>query len=236
MPCWRWASRRTRLQAYRTGLAISARLAKADPDNADGQRCLTLFYEDIGDALQALGDRPAALQSLRDSLEIKERLAKLDPDNLVWQGDLFRSYQKLGSLLVAMDRPLEALEYLASSLDIGERLVDESNPRRVAQHGLGAGPAGATCGCCKRRPTRQSQATAARSASRSDSSRLILRIPSGGSTSSPSNRDLALQGDEPARRSALVAASLGKLKAETALTDEQEQWLQEAQQKLAAVQ
>ena len=46
------------LKAYRDSLAISERLAKADPGNAGWQRDLSVAYEKVGDVLKAPG-KPA---------------------------------------------------------------------------------------------------------------------------------------------------------------------------------
>ena len=76
------------LKSFRDGLAISERLAKADPNNAGWQRDLSVSYNKIGDVLVAQGNLPEALKSFRDGLAITERLAKADPNNAGWQRDL----------------------------------------------------------------------------------------------------------------------------------------------------
>jgi phage terminase large subunit-like protein len=48
-------------------LAIADRLAKADPNNAEWQRDLSISYNKVGDVLVAQGDLTDALKSYRDS-------------------------------------------------------------------------------------------------------------------------------------------------------------------------
>jgi hypothetical protein len=58
------------LQSYRDGLAIRARLAKADPGNAGWQRDLFISDNNIGNVLVTQGNLPEALQYYRDGLAI----------------------------------------------------------------------------------------------------------------------------------------------------------------------
>ena len=57
------------LKSFRDGLAITDRLAKADPGNAGWQRDLSVSYNKIGDVLVAQGNLPEALKSYRDGLD-----------------------------------------------------------------------------------------------------------------------------------------------------------------------
>ena len=56
------------LQSYSQELAITDRLAKADPSNAGGQRDLATSYAKIGEAQVAQGNLAAALQSMATAL------------------------------------------------------------------------------------------------------------------------------------------------------------------------
>jgi hypothetical protein len=87
--------------AFRDGLAIADRLAKADAGNAGWQRDLSVSYNKIGDVLKDQGNLPEALKSVRDGLAIADRLAKADAGNAGWQRDLSVSYNKIGDVLVA---------------------------------------------------------------------------------------------------------------------------------------
>jgi tetratricopeptide (TPR) repeat protein len=82
------------LASYQAALAISERLAKADPGNAGWQRDLSVSHNKIGDVQQAQGDLAAALASYQAVLAISERLAKADPGNAEWQRDLAVSYRR----------------------------------------------------------------------------------------------------------------------------------------------
>ena len=86
------------LKAFRAGLAIADRLAKADPGNAGWQRDLSVSYERIGDVLVDQGNLPEALKAFRAGLAIADRLAKADPGNAGWQRDLIVSYVKLAGI------------------------------------------------------------------------------------------------------------------------------------------
>ena len=111
------------LKSFRDGLAISERLATADPGNAGWQRDLSVSYARIGDVLVAQGNLADALKSFRDGLAISERLAKADPGNAGWQRDLSVSYNKIGDVLVAQGNLADALKSFRDSLAISERLA-----------------------------------------------------------------------------------------------------------------
>ena len=49
------------------------------------------------------------------------------------------------------------------------------------------------------------------------------------------NRDLAINGDDPARRFAFIVSALRKLQTLTTLTDEQKGWLAEAEKQVASL-
>ena len=68
------------LASYREDLAITSRLAAADPSNASWQRDLSVSYNKVGDALVAQGKLDEALASYREGLAIRARLAKSDPE------------------------------------------------------------------------------------------------------------------------------------------------------------
>ena len=83
------------LAAYRASLTIRERLAQHDPENAEGQRDLSISHNKIGDMLRAQGEGAAALAAYQASLAIRERLAQHDPENAEWQTDVVISYWKL---------------------------------------------------------------------------------------------------------------------------------------------
>ncbi len=83
------------LGAYRESLAVSQRLAAADPSNAGWQRDLSVSQEKLGDVLRAQGDLAGALGAYRESLAVSQRLAAADPSNAGWQRDLSVSYWRM---------------------------------------------------------------------------------------------------------------------------------------------
>jgi tetratricopeptide (TPR) repeat protein len=117
------------LQAYRQGLAIAERLAKADPSNTRWLRDLSASYNRVGNVLRAQGNLAEALQAYRDGLDAAERLTKADPSNTLWQHDLAVSYDKVGSVLLAQGKVAEALQSYGENLAILKRLAkaDPSN-------------------------------------------------------------------------------------------------------------
>src|SRR5262249_15685855 len=103
--------------------AIRMRLAKADPNNADWQRNLSLDYIKVGDALAAQDNFSEALKSYRDSLAIKQRLAKVDPNNARWQHDLSNSYNRVAKALMAQGNLTDAGKFFSHGLDIAKWLT-----------------------------------------------------------------------------------------------------------------
>ena len=116
-------------KAYEQGLAISERLAKADPSNSGWQRDLSVSYDRLGDVETAAGKLDAARQAYEQGLAISERLAKADPSNSGWQRDLSVSYDRLGDVETAAGKLDAARQAYEQSLAISERLAkaDPSN-------------------------------------------------------------------------------------------------------------
>ena len=79
--CWWPRASSSALKAFRDGLAIAERLAKADPQNAGWQRDLSVSYDKVGDVLVAQGQLEGALKAFRDGLAIRDGSAKADPAN-----------------------------------------------------------------------------------------------------------------------------------------------------------
>ena len=86
------------LASYQACLAISERLAKADPNNAGWQRDLSVSHDKIGDVLEAQGNLKAALETYRNSLTISKALVAKDGSNKQWQGVLDYGIGQIGSL------------------------------------------------------------------------------------------------------------------------------------------
>jgi tetratricopeptide (TPR) repeat protein len=127
---------RTALDSYRAALAIAARLAAADPGNADWQRDVAASHSRIGDALVAQGNLPAALESYRAALAFSERLATADSGNAGSQRDLSISQSKIGDVLVAQGNLAAALDSYEASLAISERLAKAAPGNAGSQRDL----------------------------------------------------------------------------------------------------
>ena len=83
------------LKSYQDSLAISERLAKADPSNAGWQRDLSVSYDKIGDVLVAQGNLAEALKAYRDSLAIATAWPRPTPamptGSAIWQSAIASS-------------------------------------------------------------------------------------------------------------------------------------------------
>ncbi len=117
------------MKSYQGSLAISNRLAKADPNNAGWQRELSVSYNDVGGVQVKQGNLAEALKSYQAGLAIAESLAKADPKNAGWQSDLAYSHQLVGNTLIAQGSAQEGIKSLQDGLAHRERLAkaDPSN-------------------------------------------------------------------------------------------------------------
>jgi tetratricopeptide (TPR) repeat protein len=132
------------LAAYRAAEELAERLAKADADNTQWRRDLSVSHDRIGDVLVAQGKLAEALAAFQASLATAERLAKTDADNTQWQRDLSVSQEKIGDVLMAQGTLAGALAAYEASLAIRERLAkaDADNTQRqsdlsVSHHRIG---------------------------------------------------------------------------------------------------
>jgi tetratricopeptide (TPR) repeat protein len=107
-------------------LKISAKLAAADPSNAQWQRDLSLSWERIGTVRQAQGDLTGAAQAYDDARTITAKLAAADPSNAQWQRDLAVSWSQLGEVRQAQGDLAGALKNYEESLAIRQRLLDQA--------------------------------------------------------------------------------------------------------------
>jgi hypothetical protein len=76
------------LQAYREGLAITERLAKADPGNAAWQRDLAVSYSRFALVHLKRGEVAEASVEFGKGREIMTRLVAVAPSNSQWRKDL----------------------------------------------------------------------------------------------------------------------------------------------------
>ena len=112
------------LAAYRAVAEEAERLAKADPDNTEWQRDLSVSHNRIGNVFVAQGKLADALAAFQASLSIRERLAEADADNTQWQRDLCVSHFKIGGVFVDRGRLADALTAFQASRAIAERLAE----------------------------------------------------------------------------------------------------------------
>jgi tetratricopeptide (TPR) repeat protein len=195
------------LKAYRDGLAIAERLAAADRSNTRWQADLAISYERVGEVLVAQGKLDEALKAYRDGLAIRERLAAADRSNTLWQRDLSISYDRVGNVLVAQGKLDEALKAYRDGLAIRERLAaaDRSNTLWQRDLAVSYGKIGDVM-------TREGQTGRALA-----SYRKALEMMEPLAAADPTNilwqadiieynRDLAINGDDPARRFAFILA------------------------------
>ena len=93
------------LKAYRDGLAIRDRLARADPGNAGWQRDLSVSYSKIGAIFRKTGDRTNAMKALEQGQTIMVRLTQASPDNARWKQDLIWFDKEIAELGRSTARP-----------------------------------------------------------------------------------------------------------------------------------
>jgi tetratricopeptide (TPR) repeat protein len=140
------------LDAYQKGAVTVESRLRADQNDFDALRDLSVSYDRIGDVLRAQGDLNAALDSFQRGLKIRETLAARDPANTEWQRDLSVSCNKIGDALRDQGDLNAALNSFQRGLKIRETLAarDSANSQwqtdvamscaRLAQleHGLDA--------------------------------------------------------------------------------------------------
>ncbi len=111
------------MERYQALLALYQRRVEAEPDRADFQRDLSVFYERMGGLHRALGQGEKAQEAYRSRLEIMKRLAAAEPDRADFQRELSVSYNKMGDLYVGLGQGEQAREAFESSLTIRQRLA-----------------------------------------------------------------------------------------------------------------
>jgi Flp pilus assembly protein TadD len=122
--------------AFAEDLAISRRLAKQDPSNADWQRELAVAWSRIGDIEQARGKLGEAQAAFAEYLAISRWLAEQDPSNASWQRELAVAYSRIGGIEQARGKLGEAQAAFAEYLAISRRLVEQDPGNASRQRGL----------------------------------------------------------------------------------------------------
>ncbi len=119
----------------RKGLAISLRVAAADPANPDNRQILAAQYVNLGSSLMLRGNYEEGLDNQRKGAAITEGLVKEFNTNLIYQRELAVQYGNIGRTLLLMDDKAGAMEKFTQSKQLLESVVaaDPSNPdfRRV---------------------------------------------------------------------------------------------------------
>ena len=122
------------LERYKLLLEAIERRAQAEPDRADYQGDLSVFYERMGDLYRALGQGEEARDAYLKALAIAERLVQAEPDRADYQGDLSVSYNKMGDLYRDLGQGEEARDAYLKALTIAERLA-RAEPDRADYQG-----------------------------------------------------------------------------------------------------
>jgi serine/threonine protein kinase len=98
-------------------------LVKADPNDAQAKRDLSVSYNRLGDVHLQLGATDKALESYRKDLELSEALAKADPNDAQAKRDLSISYDRLGNVHLQLGATDKALESYRKGLELREALA-----------------------------------------------------------------------------------------------------------------
>jgi len=224
---------REALQSYQKALDIAERLAKLDASNATWQRDLLVSNQKIGDVLLKQDKPREALQSYQKALDIAERLAQPDEGNSEAQRDLSLSNQRIGDVLLKQDKPREALQSYQKALDIAERLAKSNADNAEWRRDLSVSYS--KLGDTFTKQGKHKQALEYYHRGLATMERLAATDPSNllwQDDIVEYNYDLAINGEEPDRRFAFVAAQWNKRKTEHELTAEQTEWLAKSEAKL----
>jgi serine/threonine protein kinase/tetratricopeptide (TPR) repeat protein len=104
------------LANYRKALALANTLVETHPDDAQGQRLLSMCHERLGDIHMEHGQSQEALPSFQRFLELTQKLAQAAPNDARAQRDLSVSHMKMASALADLGRRPEALANYQSCL------------------------------------------------------------------------------------------------------------------------
>jgi tetratricopeptide (TPR) repeat protein len=111
------------VRLYTRSLAILEALAKADPNNAEAKRDLSVSYEKFGDVHLQLGATVKALGAYEKGLELSATLAKAHPNDPVAKRDLYVWYNKLGDVHLKLGATDKALQRYRNGLELSEALA-----------------------------------------------------------------------------------------------------------------
>jgi|GEM_PF-3722151 len=92
------ANKRGALDYFRKAFDVFKTIAEAEPNDSEAQRDYSVGYNQLGDALAALGNREEAIAQYERAIEIRRALSASQPGDIQTQRDLIVSLFKLGSL------------------------------------------------------------------------------------------------------------------------------------------
>ena len=118
------------MKAYESALAISQKLAAANPTVSEFQLEVAASHGNLGKMQNASGRLTEAMQSHQAARGIFERLANANPEVTGFQSELASCHTNIGNALMNAGKPAEALAAYESSLALERKLV-ESNPTEI---------------------------------------------------------------------------------------------------------
>ena len=120
-------------------MAISRRLAAADPSNADAQIDVVLGLNRVGDVLEQKGDLRSARARFEESLQIGQAVAAANPTVIEAQRAASISLERLAGVLAQAGDPRAALGRFEEYLTIVRRLAAADPASAMAQRDVSVG-------------------------------------------------------------------------------------------------
>ena len=117
--------------AWGKALAITQKLADANPNATSIQRDLANSHASIGSSLSAMGELAGARAALGQALAIQQKLADANPAEQQYRREVVDSLNNLSDLLRKARRPTEARDGYDRALAIGEPLARD-NPKNTS--------------------------------------------------------------------------------------------------------
>ena len=128
--------RQDALIAYSESLAISEKLADANPSDSAFQSDLAGIHNNIGVLLRDTGKPAEALKSYQTALAIQTTLAEANASVIAFQSDPATSHYNIGILLSETGKPADALKSLEAALAIQTKLAVANPTVSEFQSGL----------------------------------------------------------------------------------------------------
>ncbi|MCI4665926.1 MAG: TIR domain-containing protein [Neomegalonema sp.] len=125
------------LAAYEEGLAINRKLARAEPENTQFQRDVSVSLDSIGNLRLRQGEADAALAAYDEALRIRRKLAKAEPKNTLFQRDVSLSLVRIGDLRLRRGEADAALAAYEEALRIFRKLAKAEPENTLFQYEMG---------------------------------------------------------------------------------------------------